>query len=303
MDYLTIEDDGLIYSPDDKDGDKKYEFGYVWDFDEDGFSDWEYPEPGGTWPGNPECLYGEFNFSGHVVSVRVTDRYGKESITAQTLVYVMPTKTGRLNASEEWKVYYDGSTVIDAYAIIGDVYTGTWDLTIREGVRVIVMGEYGMFVENGGCLSGSEDITIRFRDDLDVSMSLYWKGIKVENGGNISLDNVRIMNAERGVTVEELLPGDGADPPTPSVFANTIFESNKTALHVLGKTQILTNCEFIRNRYYALKEDAGADFEPVNCLFFENGLDKSGDGTGNYYDYYDHETRTVLRSVDENSGE
>jgi hypothetical protein len=295
MNYLTVEDDGIIYSPEST-GDEKYQFAYTWDFNADTLPDWEYLVPGSPWPGDPEQTYPDFHFEGHLITVTVTDIYGKASAPARALVYVMPTKRGRLAADEEWRLYNGYSH----YAIVGDVMTGAHTLTIREGVTVIVMGSYSLTVENGGTLAASEGTILRFRGDLDASIKFYWKGIKVENGGTITLDDTTIKDAVRGVTVEELMPGSSTDPATLSLIQNTTFEANKTGLHILGLTQEVTQCLFTGNRFYALKEDLDGEFILINCQFYQNGLDKSENKTGNYHDYYDDDTRKVLRAADLN---
>jgi hypothetical protein len=51
---------------------------------------------------------------------------------------------------------------------------------------------------------------------------------------------------------------------------------------VLGKSQTLTDCSFIGNSQYGIKEDEGANPVVTGCRF-----------TGNLFDYYD-ELATVI---------
>ena len=48
------------------------------------------------------------------------------------------------------------------------------------------------------------------------------------------------------------------------------------------------------------KEDADADFDLLGCYFQANGFNKSAEGPGDYYDYYDCQSRTVIRAQDIN---
>ncbi len=291
MDYLTIVDDDYAYSPARRENADK--FAIMWNYSYDSV----HPENSGVWTSGSVKTFDTFNFQGREIAVRVADRFGKESAVSPALVFVMPTKRGFLQGNETWGIYSSAGTTVDHYAIIGDIHTLDHTLSVTDGVTVVVMGDYGIFVQGGGKFSANEHSTLRYRRDLVVSRRMYWKGIRVLDRGRINLDDAVVSDAIRAVAIEESPP---TDPGREAAITRVLFENNQIGVHVLGRTQRIFGCTFRHNRYYALKEDRGAEFEPVNCTFDGNGLDKSADGSGVYYDYYDSDTRSVLRARDLN---
>lgn len=305
MDHIWIEDEGLVYTPGRKGSDIHYAFDYEWWIDRDSDNDVDADEIRIVENENVNAVFSfpDLSFNGMYIMVSVTDPHGKTS-SAEALLFVMPTRYGYLKGDETWEPYNIDGVPGSMYAIIGDLYTLGYTLTVTEGVEIVVMGNYGIFIQENGTLNaGSESVgsnsIFRFRDDLATERQLYWKGIKAKDGGTINLSNVSVNGAERGVTIDEL-PGL---PDTNAFIVNSTFENNLIGIHLLGKELTIDNCVFNYNKHYALKEDAGANFILIDCRFDRNGLPKpADDGLLYYYDYYDCQSRTVIRATEDAGG-
>ena len=199
--------------------------------------------------------------------ITVTDHDGKVT-NARTVVQVRNTRVGSLFVDEYWQ---------GSHEILGDI-------VVPNGLRLTIAN--GTLVSVGGNYVSLWDHELRIEGTLEAAGALfmerdpgkYWSGIVLVGVGN--LQNCVIRNATRAVT---LMPGCSAQ------LGNAEFRDNLIGLHCLNPGQVITNCRFIGNAEYAIKEEVNADPTVQGCYFL-----------GNIYAYYDT-AQTVLDVAQINS--
>jgi hypothetical protein len=238
---------------------------YIWD-----------PGDGGQTVSGVVATYQYTRIGTYTLKLTVTDNDGGLTV-ATTTVVVGNTTHGTLYVDETWS---------GTHYVYGGVFVPAGiTLTVLPGTQVIVdaISDNGYTLDIKGTLNiAGGGQTVSFGSSSGEAGS--WKGIYLE--GQAALDGVIIKDAERGLTVVT-----GAT----AALNNCIFQNNQTGLHVYGTIPAVSNCLFLGNTIYGVKEDEGGRPVVTGCTFTGNGMD--------YYSETDTDlTMDELNQIAGNSG-
>lgn len=201
------------------------------------------------------------------VELTISDRWGAEA-SRSAPVTIRTSVTGELYADEIWS----GNCVL------------TGPVTVPDGVCLTILPGTSVRFPDGGSLlvrgtlhaEADPSAPIVF-DSLSASSTLDWAGIRIEDASAV-LSSVRVSHALRGLTAG---PGSAAN------ITDSEFTENRVGLHAWGAAPLVRSTCFVRNEWYAVKEDAAGAYGGLrprleDCRFTDNG-----------YDYY-HEAEGPL---------
>ncbi len=203
--------------------------------------------------------------------VWTTDSLGNESLGVKSFhlppVVIDPGEPYVLEEDEYW---WSGVRELHTDVVVPEGVT----LYVLSGTEVVAYGDVGLRVEGRLEVTGNGTEPVIFRSE--GSGYHEWQGIMVT--GEAEITHALIRDALRGVTA-----GSGSEV----TVTMSVFEHNRAGLHAYGSSPEVTDCGFMDNEWYGVKED-GAGVQPVmtGCVF-----------SGNGYDYY-HRTERDL-SMDE----
>jgi parallel beta-helix repeat protein len=214
----------------------------------------------------------------YTVTLSVTDNDGGVSM-ATTTVTVGNTTGGSLQGDETWSGTHH-------------LYS---NVTVPSGIHLtiapetVIIADGAADVDSGYALTISGNLTIQGADQKIVFKSAAgqvnaWQGIHIT--GNAVLDGITVQEAVRGISVT-----NGATVS----LSNCIFQNNQAGLHVYNSQLTVTNCSFLNNSLYGIKEDEGGRPVVVDCVFTGNGINY-------YHDILTDISIDELNQLDGNSG-
>jgi hypothetical protein len=171
-------------------------------------------------------------------------------------IYVIDTRIGRLLVNEEWRgdhtligevIIPSGKTLILNSDYPGVIITPN-TLTISSAGGIGAGYQQGITVQSGGTLSTQGTHNIVF--DTVSGQKQTWGSIYVDGGGNATLGNCLIKNAERGIV---------AVSSATTTINTCVFTSNVIGLHLFGGSIVtITDSTINDNKVYGVKEEQGA---------------------------------------------
>ena len=251
-----------IYDPDDPQSES---FHYEWDMGDDS----------GSKTYN-EALAHYYTAPGdYTLRLTVTDNDGGVTV-AETTVHVHNTSEGSLYIDETWS----GIHHLYGEVIVPEGVT----LTIESGTRIIIRHnsvsmdyDYALIVKGALIIPspGEDNPGGEVIIGLPDGETGIWRGIYVE--GRAELNGATVMHARRGLTALE---------NSTVTVTGCVFRENEVGLHAYGSRPRITDCLFLENTVYGIKEDKGEGSEGrpvvINCRF-----------GGNRYDYY-HQDLAII---------
>jgi hypothetical protein len=204
----------------------------------------------------------------YTLRLTVTDDDGGVSVV-ETTVHVRNTSRGSLYIDETWR----GTHHLYGEVIVPEGVA----LTIESGARIVIEKDpvsrdydYALIVKGALIIPGGEVII-----GLPDGETGLWRGVYIE--GQAELSGATVMHARRGLTALE---------SSTVTVTGCVFRGNEVGLHAYGSSPRITECYFLENTVYGIKEDKGEGSvrRPVviNCRF-----------GANRYDYY-HQGLAVI---------
>jgi len=177
------------------------------------------------------------------------------------------TSQGHLIENERWK----------------ETHYLTGPLTIPDGITLTLADETQVLACSGSYYGSDQEIIIEANGALVLegealfstdgkSPGALWKGIHFESPEVIPinrpvpriLEDLQVMNAVRGITVE---------PGLSLQFNNLLFQDNIIGLHLLSPWVEVNQCSFSGNLHYGIKEEEGNSPIQTENTFLNNGYD------------------------------